>query len=95
MKILALDLGKFNSVACQFEQASAEHSFVTIRTTPAEVRQLVQLIQPELVVFEVCGFVGWIHDLAGELGVRVQVANPNHEGWRWTTSSARPTGTTR
>jgi transposase len=83
MKILALDLGKFKSVACVYEQVSGEHSFLTIRTTPAEVRQLVQLTEPELLVFEVCGFAGWIHDLAVELGVRVLVANPNHEGWRW------------
>ena len=83
MKILALDLGKFKSVACVYEQASGEHWFLTIGTTPAEVRQLVQLTEPELVVFEVCGFAGWIHDLAVELGARVLVANPNHEGWRW------------
>ena len=83
MKILALDLGKFKSVACDYEQASGEHSFLTIKTTPAEVCQILGLIQPDLVVFEVCGFAGWIHDLAAELGVRVLVANPNHEGWRW------------
>ena len=26
---------------------------------------------------------GWVHDLASALGIEVQVANPNTEGWRW------------
>lgn len=30
MKILALDLGKFKSVACVFESTTGEHSFTTI-----------------------------------------------------------------
>jgi hypothetical protein len=38
MKILALDLGKFNSVACLYNKVSAEHEFQKIRTTPCEVR---------------------------------------------------------
>ena len=83
MKILALDLGKFNTVACQYEQASGEHSFLTIRTAPSDVRELFERTKPDLLVFEVCGFAGWIRDLAVELGITVQVANPNHEGWRW------------
>lgn len=83
MKILALDLGKFKSVACTYDKSSAEHAFATIRTTPRELRELLQASEPDLVVFEVCGSAGWIHDLAVELGVAVQVANPNHEGWRW------------
>jgi transposase len=83
MKILALDLGKFKSVACLYESGSAKCSFQTIRTTPSEVRELVLQAMPNQLVFEICSFGGWIHDLAVELGIVVQVANPNHEGWRW------------
>lgn len=83
MKILALDLGKFNSVACLYNKASAEHEFQKIRTTPREVRALFVATKPDLVVFETCSFAGWIHDMTGDLGIPAQVANPNHEGWRW------------
>ena len=37
MKILALDLGKFNSVLCWFEPDSRATTFRTVRTTPAEL----------------------------------------------------------
>ena len=30
MKILALDLGKYKSVACEYETESGQHSFATI-----------------------------------------------------------------
>ena len=33
-KILAIDLGKFKSVACEYEASSGNHSFMTIPTTP-------------------------------------------------------------
>ena len=33
-RILALDLGKFNSVACIYERATHEHRFVSVQTTP-------------------------------------------------------------
>ena len=32
MKILAIDLGKFKSVACVYISASGEHTFLTIAT---------------------------------------------------------------
>jgi hypothetical protein len=33
--ILAIDLGKFKSVACRYDPATAQHAFQTIATTPA------------------------------------------------------------
>ncbi len=32
--ILALDLGKFNSVLCRFDPATAGHSFVSLKAPP-------------------------------------------------------------
>lgn len=83
MKILALDLGKFNSVACTYESPSDQHVFKQIRTTAQEIHDLVAAVEPDSVVFEVCSFAGWVHDLVRALDVEVRVANPAHEGWRW------------
>lgn len=40
-KILAIDLGKFNSVVCLYDPATTQHSFVTIQTTPQAVHDLL------------------------------------------------------
>ena len=32
---------------------------------------------------EVCDMAGWVKDLCEELGIPIQVANANGEGWRW------------
>ncbi len=39
--ILAIDLGKFKSVACGYDTATGQHTFTTIPTTPAAVHDLV------------------------------------------------------
>lgn len=86
MKILALDLGKSKSVACIYstrEEGGAEHCFETIATTPAEVLALLEREEPARVVIEIGPVAGWVCDLCRELGVAVEVANPNHEAWRW------------
>lgn len=83
MKILALDLGKFNSVACIYASPSDQHQFKQIGTTAGEIHDLVVEAEADLVVFEVCSFAGWVHDLVCALDVEVRVANPAHEGWRW------------
>ena len=36
--ILAIDLGKFNSVLCHFDPDTREASFRTVKTTPALLR---------------------------------------------------------
>jgi transposase len=83
MKILALDLGKYKTVACEYEAASGQHRFHTILTTPAALRQLVLQVAPDQVVLEICNLAGWICDLLRGLGVLVRVANPNDDAWRW------------
>jgi hypothetical protein len=47
------------------------------------MHDLLVELEPDLLVIEVCGIAGWIHDLATSLGIAVEVANPQHEGWRW------------
>lgn len=81
--ILALDLGKFKSVACTYQPADGSHEFRTIRTAPYMVHELILLTQPKRVVIEVGPAAGWIKDLCEALEVPIQVANPNHEAWRW------------
>lgn len=83
MKILAIDLGKFKSVACDYDTASGEHTFTTIATRPAAVHDLLAERGPDRLVIEVSSVAGWIKDLAEALEIQVQVANPNHDAWRW------------
>ena len=83
MRILAVDLGKMKSVACDFDSETSEHVFETVRTTPQALEELFVGRRPDRVVIEVCPSAGWITDLAARLQIELQVANPSHEGWRW------------
>lgn len=83
MTILAIDLGKFKSVACRYDPASGMHAFETITTTPAAVHDLLIAASPKVLVIEACSVCGWIHDLAESLGIEVRVANTNGEAWKW------------
>lgn len=88
-RILALDLGKFNSVLCVYDPATHDHRFESLQTTPQTVHDLLarhQTSDPShtLLVMETCDVAGWVHDIARSLGLAVAVANPAHEAWRWT-----------
>ena len=89
-RILALDLGKFNSVLCAYDPATHAHRFVSAPTTPQSIHDLLVAHQSgddpsaTLLVIETCDVAGWVHDLAVALGMCVAVANPAHEAWRWT-----------
>jgi len=83
MTILAIDLGKGNSVACVYEAGSDAHRFVRFETTPTDLRRLVYRIRPERVVIEVCPSAGWVVDLVRGMGIAVQIVHGNHDGWRW------------
>jgi transposase len=82
-RILAIDLGKFKSVACLFESDSTSATYQAIPTTPGAIHDALVELEPDRLVIEICGTAGWIHDLAVDLGVAVEIANPQHEGWRW------------
>lgn len=83
MKILAIDLGKFKSTACIYESSTGEHSFLTVRTKPGDIHDLLAALRPQRVVVEIGSAAGWVHDMALTMGMQIQVANPNHEAWRW------------
>jgi transposase len=78
-----LDLGKYKTVACDYEGASGKHRFHATATTPAALERLVQEVKPDRVVIEVCNIAGWVCDRLRGLGVTVQVANTSDDAWRW------------
>lgn len=82
MNLLAIDLGKFKSVACIWH-GEGDSSFRTVETTPSAIHDLLVEVAPDRLVVEVGTVTGWVHDIAAALGIEVQVANPNTEGWRW------------
>lgn len=82
-RILAIDLGKFKSVACDYCAGTGVHTFTTLLTRPQAMHDLLVEHSPDRLVIEVGSASGWVKDLAKALGVEVQVANPNHEAWRW------------
>jgi transposase len=83
MKILALDLGKYKTVGCDYERESGQHRFRASVTTAAALERMVQEVKPDRVVIEVCNIAGWVCDLLRGMGVAVQVANTSDDAWRW------------
>jgi transposase len=83
MKILALDLGKYKTVGCDYERESGQHRFKGSLTTPAALQQLVKEVKPDRVVIEVCNIAGWVCDLLRGMRIEVQVANTSDDAWRW------------
>jgi transposase len=81
--ILALDLGKFKSVACVLDAITNEHRFDTITTSPSAVADLLGEVKPDVLIIEACSIAGWVFDLATSLGIAVRVANANGEAWSW------------
>jgi len=82
-RILAIDLGKFTSVACDYRTADGSHTFTTIKTRPQVLHDLIVKRAPDRVVIEIGSPAGWVRDLCEALDVPLQIANPNHEAWRW------------
>jgi transposase len=84
MKILALDLGNFKSVACYYDrQHNAKPKYETFVSTKAALRELLQKRQPDRVVIEICPLAGWVCDLVRELGIEIQVTGTNEQRSRW------------
>ena len=42
-RILAIDLGKFNSVACVYDPATHTHTFTSLQTSPQRVHELLAM----------------------------------------------------
>src|SRR5262245_26305917 len=81
--ILAIDLGKFKSVACAYPRSGGEPSFHTLPSTRDALLGLFQRVGPAVVVIEACATAGWVHDLCAEAGLPCQVANTASEAWRF------------
>jgi transposase len=54
-----------------------------VRTKPGDIHDLLATRRPQRVVVEIGSAAGWVHDMALTMGLQIQVANPNHEAWRW------------
>ena len=83
MKILGIDLGKFNSVACLFDTQTLDTLFFSFKSSASEFCALLSQSQPEQVVIEACAISGWVHDLCKDQGFNIIVANPAQEAWSW------------
>ena len=83
MNILALDLGKYKTVFCNYNPTNGEHEFGKVSTIPQEIHDLIVEKEPQKIVLEVCHIAGWIVDIAKALGIKTEVANTSHEAWRW------------
>jgi transposase len=81
--ILAVDLGKYKSVACAHENDRGEIAFTTFETTRAELQKLIARHRPAVIIVEACLLAGWVHDLCVELGVPCLVANTASEAWKF------------
>jgi transposase len=83
LPILAIDLGKFNSVLCRFDPATREATFRTVRTLPDVLRTELRQQPVGKVAFEACTPAGWVHDLCMELAIPCEVANTSGAAWQW------------
>lgn len=83
MDILAIDLGKFNSMCCFFNTDTQEYSFWPASTTRSYLRKVLETFPSDQVVMEACGPSGWVHDLCQEMGKPTLVCSTNEEAWRW------------
>jgi transposase len=83
MNILAMDLGKFKTVFCDYNTANGEHTFGTVKTTPQGIHDLMVRAEPDRAVMEICSIAGWIVDIAEALGIETETANTVHDAWRW------------
>jgi transposase len=81
--ILAIDLGKYKSVACLHDPDSGDFRFTTFDTSRAELGELLAKERPAVVIIEACLLAGWVRDLCDHCGVRCLVANTASEAWKF------------
>ena len=81
--IVAIDLGKYKSVACVHGHASGTFRFTTFDTSRSDMQRLLTRDRPSVVSIEACLLAGWVHDLCAQLGIRCLVANTASEAWKF------------
>ena len=80
--ILAIDLGKYKSVACLSGGAN-DSRFLSLSTRRAELARLLERHRPAVVLIEACLLAGWVHDLCVEAGFCCEVANTASDAWKF------------
>ena len=83
MKILALDLGKFNTMCCYFDTKTRNYEFINATTDRDYLTKIFKKYPSELVVMEACGPSGWINDLAQNHKLKTLVCSTNEDAWSW------------
>ncbi len=81
MIIMAIDLGKFNSMMCVYNQSTKEHAFETVTTERGYFKTMFQTFTPDLVVVEACGPSGWVGDLCEELDLKYIACSTHQDAW--------------
>ncbi len=87
--IVAIDLGKFNSAVCIFKKSSFKSNFRTIKTNSQNFHDLFVELEPDIVLIEAGSSAGWVADLLRTLDIPFEVANTNHEAWKWNKSKKK------
>ena len=80
---LALNLGRYNSVACWYDRRARVAEFRTIQTTPEEVRTVLAREPVSSEVFEACSQAGWVHGLCEAAGLSARVASTTGSAGQW------------
>jgi hypothetical protein len=80
--ILAIDLGKYKSVACAY-RAGREPGFATLASNPEAFPRLCQRHRPGVVVIEARLLAGWVHDLCVGAGFACKAANTASDAWKF------------
>lgn len=83
MLILAIDLGKYNSMCCWYDSDSQKYDFQKAETTRRYITAMLKSRPVELIVMEACGPSGWISDICRQLGIKTLVCSTNEEAWSW------------
>jgi transposase len=84
--ILAIDLGKRNSVFCKLDTSSLKPEYSTVKTAPDKFHDIFADLDSEnsIVLFEVGTQAGWLSDMLRAMQLEFKVANVNHSAWKWT-----------
>ena len=75
--ILAIDLGKHQSVFCKLDTSSLKPQYSTVKTDPEMLHDIFADLDDDhsIVLFEVGSQAGWLADLLRAMSLKFKVAN--------------------
>ncbi|MBL8854387.1 MAG: hypothetical protein JNK57_10485 [Planctomycetaceae bacterium] len=79
VKILALDLGKFNTMCCFFDTNTRKLTFLNATTERRYLEAFFKQSKIDLFDMEACGPSGWINDLAKSPRLPTLVCSTNED----------------